>query len=69
NRRIDALVAAWRATRARVVAVSNEVGGGIVPDTESGRIFRDLQGRLNARLAAESEQALLAVSGRIITLP
>lgn len=60
---IDELVAAWRATGARVVAVSNEVGSGIVPATRSGRVFRDLLGRLNAAVAAESETVLLTVAG------
>ena len=69
NARLDELVTAWRSTSARVVAVTNEVGAGIVPDTESGRLFRDIHGRLNARLAAESERALLVVAGRVIDLP
>ncbi len=38
---VDALVLAWRTTAARVVAVSNEVGSGVVPPYPSGRRFRD----------------------------
>ena len=34
--RIDALVAAWRTSAAYVVAVTNEVGSGVVPPTVSG---------------------------------
>lgn len=66
--RIDALVDAWRTTRARVVAVSNEVGGGVVPDTAAGRVFRDLQGRLNARVARHSDAVHLVVAGRVLDL-
>jgi len=66
--RIDELVAAWRGTRARVTAVSNEVGSGVVPDTASGRLFRDQLGRLNARIAAESDEVLLTVAGRVMQL-
>jgi adenosylcobinamide kinase / adenosylcobinamide-phosphate guanylyltransferase len=67
--RCDELVAAWRQTRARVVAVSDEVGLGVVPATSSGRMFRDVLGRLNQRLALESEDVTLVVSGRLLSLP
>jgi adenosylcobinamide kinase / adenosylcobinamide-phosphate guanylyltransferase len=67
--RVDELVAAWRQTQARVVAVSDEVGSSIHPPTASGRLFRDQLGWLNQRLAAESEEAVLLVSGRALTLP
>ena len=66
--RIDELVAAWRGTRAQVIAVSNEVGSGVVPDSASGRVFRDRLGRLNAQVAAESDEVLLMVAGRVLTL-
>jgi adenosylcobinamide kinase/adenosylcobinamide-phosphate guanylyltransferase len=66
--RTDALTAAWRATRRTVVAVSNEVGSGVVPATASGRRFRDELGRLNAAIAAESEHVLLVVAGRPLPL-
>jgi energy-coupling factor transport system substrate-specific component len=60
---VDDLVSAWRTTTARVVAVSNEVGSGIVPDTQSGRRFRDALGTLNARLAAASDDVVLVTAG------
>jgi adenosylcobinamide kinase / adenosylcobinamide-phosphate guanylyltransferase len=65
--RLDDLVAAWRQTRARVVAVSDQVGSGIVPATPAGRSFRDQLGWLNQRLAAESEEAVLVVAGRVLS--
>ena len=68
EQRMDELVAAWRATGARAVAVSNEVGSGVVPDTASGRLFRDQLGRLNAQMAAESDEVLLTVAGRVLRL-
>lgn len=67
--RCDELVAAWRQTRARVVAVSDEVGLGVVPATAGGRMFRDALGRLNQRLATESEDVTLVVAGRLLPLP
>ncbi|MQA85226.1 MAG: bifunctional adenosylcobinamide kinase/adenosylcobinamide-phosphate guanylyltransferase [Streptosporangiales bacterium] len=69
RRRVEELVAAWRATRRYVVAVTDEVGSGVVPETRSGRRFRDELGGLNQRLAAESEEATLVVAGRVLPLP
>ncbi len=67
--RIDELAAAWRDTRGHVIAVSEEAGSGVVPHTRSGRIFRDELGRLNQVLAAQSEEAILVVAGRLLSLP
>jgi adenosylcobinamide kinase/adenosylcobinamide-phosphate guanylyltransferase len=66
--RIDDLVDAWRSTRGRAVAVSSEVGAGVVPPTASGRRFRDELGRLNQRIAAESEDVVLVLAGRAVRL-
>lgn len=65
---VDALVEAWRTTRRRVVAVTNEVGQGLVPDRASVRRFRDGMGRLNARLAAVTEDVRWCVAGRVTRL-
>lgn len=62
------LVAAVRQTGRTVVAVTNEVGSGVVPATASGRRFRDELGRLNAAFAAECEHVLLVVAGQVLTL-
>ncbi len=60
---VDGLLLAWRTTAARVVAVSNEVGSGVVPPYPSGRRFRDELGSLNARLAAESDEVFVVEAG------
>ena len=60
---VDALVDAWAGTGRRVTAVSNEVGGGIVPATASGRRFRDEMGALNARIAARADRVWLLTAG------
>jgi len=67
--RIDELIAAWRQTRALVVAVTDQVGSGLVPAYPAGRVFRDQLGWLNQRLAAESELNLQVTAGRVTTLP
>jgi adenosylcobinamide kinase/adenosylcobinamide-phosphate guanylyltransferase len=51
-----------------VVAVSNEVGLGIVPATALGRLYRDVLGRTNASFAAAAERSLLVVAGRLLEL-
>ncbi|MEZ0093669.1 bifunctional adenosylcobinamide kinase/adenosylcobinamide-phosphate guanylyltransferase [Streptacidiphilus sp. EB129] len=66
--RTAALVEAWRTTPRRVVAVSNEVGSGVVPATVSGRRFRDELGRLNAAVASASDDVLLVVAGQALPL-
>jgi adenosylcobinamide kinase/adenosylcobinamide-phosphate guanylyltransferase len=65
---IDELVRAWRETSALVVAVSDEVGSGLVPEYPAGRQFRDQLGWLNQRLAAESELTLLVTAGKTVAL-
>jgi adenosylcobinamide kinase/adenosylcobinamide-phosphate guanylyltransferase len=67
DRDIDAeterLEAAVAARQAPSVLVSNEVGSGIVPDNAEARRFRDLQGRLNQRIAARADRVVLLVAG------
>ena len=65
---MDELITAWRKCAVPVVAVSNEVGSGVVPATSSGRLFRDLLGLLNAKVAAASESAVLVVAGIPLSL-
>ncbi|MDR2549663.1 MAG: bifunctional adenosylcobinamide kinase/adenosylcobinamide-phosphate guanylyltransferase [Desulfobulbus sp.] len=60
---IEAIVAAASASRADVVAVTNEVGCGIVPGSSMARFFRDCAGRVNQRMAAAAAEVYLVVSG------
>ena len=65
---MERLVEAWRATRARVVVVSDEVGLGVVPATPSARLFRDELGTLNQRMAAAADAVWFVVAGIPIRL-
>jgi adenosylcobinamide kinase/adenosylcobinamide-phosphate guanylyltransferase len=58
-----ALVAALSAHPAPVVAVSNEVGLGIVPENALARAFRDAAGRLHQDIAVRADRVALVVAG------
>jgi adenosylcobinamide kinase/adenosylcobinamide-phosphate guanylyltransferase len=45
------------------VLVSDEVGFGVVPESETGRRFRDALGLVNQRAAAAAEEVHLCVAG------
>ncbi len=64
----SALVAALRASTRDVVIVTNEVGQGVVPASAAGRRFRDEMGLLNAAVAAECDDVLWCVAGRVVRL-
>ena len=50
------------------IAVTNEVGLGIVPDNELARRYRDVLGRVNATWAAAADEAYFVVAGRALRL-
>jgi adenosylcobinamide kinase / adenosylcobinamide-phosphate guanylyltransferase len=60
---LDALAGAWANTGALAVAVSDEVGSGIVPESVAVRRFRDVLGELNQRLAARADEVWLVTAG------
>ncbi len=59
------LLKAWQSASVPVVAVSNEVGSGVVPGTRSGVLFRDALGRLNRQVADLTDDVRLVVAGRV----
>ena len=61
---LDEFVAALAQRRAAVVAVSNEVGLGIVPEHAVAREFRDLAGTMNRRIAEIATEMHLLVAGQ-----
>jgi len=64
----DAVAAALAEVTYDVVLVTNEVGLGLVPEHRSGRIFRDLLGEVNQRVAAVCDEVHLVVAGRVLRL-
>ena len=68
NAQVDALLRAFSQTAGTVVAVSNEVGSGVVPASGSGRLYRDALGRLNAAVAQASTDVVLVVAGLPLVL-
>jgi len=45
------------------ILVTNEVGGGVVPEHYLGRLFRDMAGKVNQQVAARAKVVYLVVSG------
>ncbi|WP_406057063.1 bifunctional adenosylcobinamide kinase/adenosylcobinamide-phosphate guanylyltransferase [Kribbella sp. NBC_00889] len=68
DERIAELAAAWSGTSRVVVAVSNDIGSGVVPADAGTRLFRDLMGRLNTTISLASDQVLWTIAGRTLPL-
>lgn len=66
--RTEEVVAAVRECDHHVVVVTNEVGLGVVPEHRSGRLFRDLLGTVNQRVAVACDEVHLVVAGRVLRL-
>ncbi len=46
-----------------IVIVSNEVGMGLIPENAMSRVYRDLAGSVNQKIAALANEVFLVVSG------
>ena len=60
---IEAIIAAASAGRSDLIAVTNEVGCGIVPINRLSRFFRACAGRVNQRMAAAAAEVYWVVAG------
>ena len=65
---IEALCALRQGQDATFILVSNEVGLGLVPVYELGRVYRDVLGRANQVLASQADQVVLLIAGLPIEL-
>ncbi|MDI6617072.1 MAG: bifunctional adenosylcobinamide kinase/adenosylcobinamide-phosphate guanylyltransferase [Clostridiales bacterium] len=60
---IERLMDRVRLIDGNIVMVTNEVGYGIVPDNHIARVFRDISGRVNRRVAAMCSEVYLVCCG------
>ena len=60
---VDDLIGALRETGSRLIAVTNEVGLGVVPEYPLARLYRDQLGWANQRLARAADEVYLLVAG------
>jgi adenosylcobinamide kinase/adenosylcobinamide-phosphate guanylyltransferase len=60
---VSGLIGFAQEGKVALIVVTNEVGLGIVPATRLVRLYRDLLGRANQRLAASASAVYLMVSG------
>lgn len=63
QQKVEELENACLGARGTVVLVTEEVGMGVVPAYRQGRVFRDLNGFANRKLAAVADEVYLIVSG------
>ncbi len=59
----ERLLAAYEASNAEWVVVTNDVGGGVVPPTPLGRAFQDALGRVNQLVAARADKVYQMTAG------
>lgn len=60
---MDSLAGQMLSCPADVLAVTNEVGSGVVPEHFLGRLYRDLAGKTNQLVAARADEVWLTVCG------
>jgi adenosylcobinamide kinase/adenosylcobinamide-phosphate guanylyltransferase len=63
HKEVEDLLAAIRVRKQDWIIISNEIGLGLVPPYQMGRIYRDLLGWANQRLAREVDKVIFMVAG------
>ncbi len=65
---VEKLINKVREKNYNLVIVTNEVGSSIVPGDHISRVFRDVQGRVNQRVARMADEAYLVALGYPVRL-
>ncbi len=65
---VDSLIRVAEVRGCHLIIVSGEVGMGLVPETPLGRLFRDLLGWANQRIASRATSTYLLVAGLPINI-
>lgn len=60
---LEQLITAVREKHGMLVMVTNEVGDAIVPDNHVARVYRDILGRVNQRIAVLCDEVYLVTCG------
>ena len=60
---VNLLIEEIRKTNLYFVIVTNELGMGIVPANKLSRVYNDIVGRINQRIASNSNEVYFVVSG------
>lgn len=60
---ITKILEACKSYQGDMIMVTNELGSGVVPESKLGRVFRDIAGRVNQKIAKEAQEVYLVVSG------
>ena len=68
HHQLQDLLEAWRSRQSLALAVTNEVGWGLVSPYRSGRVFAELLGEVNQAMAAASDDVIMIVAGRVLRL-
>jgi len=63
QKEVNQLIAKMRAHKQDWIIVSNELGLGLVPPYQMGRVYRDGLGWANQRLAREADKVIFMVAG------
>jgi len=61
---VQAVIDMLKTTNTNIVFVTNELGFSLTPENKMGRVFRDIQGRINQLIAKNADDVFLLVCGQ-----